>query len=380
MPKSKAIQSLYTLRQTLHKFPELSEDEAKTSERIHSFILEHSQPTEVITKIGGHGMAFIYGEGSTSIMFRAELDALPILEKTNLPYTSENIGNSHACGHDGHMTILAGLSLFLNDLDLKDKKVILLFQPAEENGIGAEAILNDDKFKTILPDYVIAFHNLPKYPLHQIVCKAQNFTASVNSMIIKFNGKTAHAAEPFNGHNPSYPISKILSFCENLNEFDTESDNFKIITPVHIEVGKEAYGIAAGEGILRLTMRTWDLELLKDLNAQLESYIKKVCREYDISPSIEYTQFFAANKNDSNIVDLIEAAALKCDLDYQKIQSPFNWGEDFGSFTQKFPGAMFGIGSGINQPALHNPDYDFPNEIISTGINMFKEIIKDIHV
>lgn len=371
-------QLLVKLRKVLHKHPELSGHETETAKRIAGFLGSY-KPTQLIEGIGGTGVAavFAYFDHGPTVLVRCELDALPIQEINTFEYKSETDGVSHKCGHDGHMAIVAGVAAHLSKNRPKVGKVVLLFQPAEENGEGAKAVLEDPQFEEIKPDYVVALHNLPSYAKHHIVCRPNSFTASVQSIIIKLHGKTAHAGEPDMGVNPALAIAEILQQTNAL-QIERERNDFKQVTPIQIEMGEEAFGISAGYGEVKLTIRTWDSDTMQELATECEEVAKAVSKKHKLKLEIEWTQFFAANQNNEDMVHVIKEAAHQNGFEYTEKKEPFRWGEDFGLFTEKFKGAMFGIGSGEDTPALHNPDYDFPDEIIPTGVQMFTSIIDQL--
>jgi amidohydrolase len=159
------MEALILLRKELHKNPEVSGKELQTSKRIISF-LEKQAPDEIITEIGGAGIAAIYKskEAGKTVLFRCELDALPIEEINSFEHRSLINGVSHKCGHDGHMAILCGLASELSQNRPETGTIILLFQPAEEDGSGAQKVFSDTKFASLKPDYVFALHNLPGFP------------------------------------------------------------------------------------------------------------------------------------------------------------------------------------------------------------------------
>ena len=153
-------------RRKLHERPELSGEERDTARAVRAF-LERTRPDRVIGNLGGHGLAAIY-EGAAPgpcLMFRAELDALPIDEVSAAPHRSKTLGKAHLCGHDGHMASLAALALGFSRARPKRGRVVLLFQPAEETGVGAEAVIVDPMFVAIEPDFAFAWHNMPGMPL-----------------------------------------------------------------------------------------------------------------------------------------------------------------------------------------------------------------------
>jgi amidohydrolase len=373
------IESLVLLRKELHKYPEISGKEVETAKRITSF-LENYPADEIITEIGITGILAIYkgAKPGKTILFRCELDALPIEEINTFEHRSLSHGVSHKCGHDGHMAILCGLAAKLSEQKPETGRVILLFQPAEEDGSGAQKVFSDSKFKAFVPDYVFALHNLPGYPQNQIVIKNGTFTCAVNSIIIKLDGITAHAGEPEKGINPALAIASIITQFNGFIQSDISKENFCLITPIYTKMGKKAYGVSAGAGEVHFTVRSDSNSRMRKIEATLENIAKAVANEHRLKCNIKWTQSFQANENDEDSVSLIKTAAKENQFELHEKIKPFTWGEDFGLFTQHYPGTMFGLGSGIDTPALHNPDYDFPDEIITTGVSIFHHISKQI--
>lgn len=373
------MEELIHLRQELHKYPEVSGNESKTAQRILDFLAKY-KPNQVIKNLGGVGILAIYKgkEDGKSILFRCELDALPIQEINSFDYKSLYEGVSHKCGHDGHMAILCGMAKTFHENPLEKGTVMLLFQPAEEDGNGAKRVLNDSKFNAIKPDFVFALHNLPGFKKHQIVIKENTFTCAVNSMIIQLNGKTSHAGEPENGINPALAIAKIIQVFNSKINTDVSSKNYRLITPIHINMGEKAYGVSAGYGEVHFTVRSNSNAQMRIIESNLEENVTEIASKFNLKTKIDWTESFQANENNSEAVNYIRKAALVQNLEILEKELPFTFGEDFGLFTQNFKGAMLGLGSGENLPALHNPDYDFPDEIIQTGIQLFHQITKEI--
>ncbi len=373
------FEQLKKLRREIHADPELSGRESKTATKVLGFIRQYN-PDEILTEVGGHGVIATWDSGKPGkeILFRAELDALPIEEINTFDYKSSSPGVSHKCGHDGHSTILCGLAQHLNLNRPKQGKVRLVFQPAEENGEGAKAIIADAVFNKFNPDFVFALHNLPGYPLHEVVVKDGTFTAAVNSIVINLNGKTSHAAEPELGFNPALAVSEIIkASLEMANNFPDRSD-MSVVTPVFMEMGSKDYGISAGKASVHLTLRCWNDENLKKLENQIAQLSAEIALKYSLKVTFEYTQTFHANMNASAATDIVRSSAKKKKLALVERSYPFKWGEDFGLFTAQYNGCMFGLGAGVNLPALHNPDYDFPDELIESGVKIFSGIIDEI--
>lgn len=373
------MEELISLRRELHKNPEVSGFEKETAVRIQNYLGQYP-PTKLLTNIGENGILAIY-EGKQkgkTILLRCELDALPIQEINSFEHKSKVENVSHKCGHDGHMAILCGVAKHVFENPLEKGNVALLFQPSEENGKGAQAVFDDKKFKFIQPDFVYALHNLPGYETNQIVLKEGTFTCAVNSIIVKLHGKTSHAGKPENGDNPALAISEIISAFLEKKQPNILDENYCVITPIYIEMGEKAYGVSAGYGEVHFTFRSNQNKLMQQIEDELQEIAITISREHNLIPEISWTESFKANENDKVAVDFIRTAARKAELSVLEKEVPFSFGEDFGLFTQHYKGAMFGLGSGKKVPALHNPDYDFPDEIINSGVSIFTSLIKEV--
>lgn len=374
------LESLIRFRKELHKNPELSGKEIETSKRIVSF-LEQYPPDEMQTNVGETGIIAVFkgADEGKSILFRCELDALPIKETNSFEHKSVKNTISHKCGHDGHMAILCGLASELHHQRPEKGNVILLFQPAEENGSGAEKVANDDNFKNYKPDYVFALHNLPGFDKNLIVVKNGTFSCAVKSMIIRLKGKIAHAAEPENGINPALAIASIIQKFDDKNQVDKTKPNFSILTPIYSSFGEKAYGVSAGKGEVHFTIRCQTNKEMEKLSNELENLTEEIAKNHQLEYKIKWTESFQANENNNDANNFIKNASKILGLDVLEKETPFSWGEDFGLFTQLYNGAMFGLGAGKDSPALHHSDYDFPDEIISTGVKLFHQISKEIN-
>ncbi len=375
----RTLEALEDVRKYLHQHPEVSNNEHHTAGRI-SEELKALGPDHLYQNVGGTGLLAVFEgpEAGPTILFRAELDALPIEEENDFEYRSGTPGVSHKCGHDGHMCILLGLGRRIHDNRPKKGRVVLLFQPAEEIGAGAHQVLEDEQFRKIEPDWVFALHNLPGYPMGAIVTREGAFSAAVTSLIVRLHGKTAHAGEPENGIHPGPAIVTLLSLAEKLTQPDLEREDFTLVTPIHIRMGEKAYGVSPGYGEVHFTMRTWRMEPLENIKEQMLSAVIKLRSRYVLRVETEWTNPFETNYNDAEAVKWIRSAATKCEYQLIERKRPLKWGEDFGAFTQRYRGAMFGLGSGKKTPALHNPDYDFPDAIIPKGVQIFYSLVEKI--
>ncbi|KRP10615.1 MAG: hypothetical protein ABR95_08525 [Sphingobacteriales bacterium BACL12 MAG-120813-bin55] len=382
--KQASDEDIALLRRFLHQHPEVSGEEHATARQVTAW-LQTCNPQQLLTQIGhpdgvqtGVLAVFDSGIAGPTVLFRCELDALPIQEINTFDYTSVTQGVSHKCGHDGHMSILLSLARSFAQQPPAAGKALLLFQPAEEDGRGAASVIRDERFKALHPDFVFAVHNLPGYPRHAVVLKENAFTSAVTSCIIRLHGTTSHAAEPELGKNPAMLIAAILQRMDGLSNNQPEREDFKLITPVHVTMGEKAYGISAGYGEIHLTLRTWTSRHLENLSDDIRIGIEELSAEAGIPCSFEWTHTFQANENNEEAMQYVRQAAAITGSHVMTRDYPFKWGEDFGLFTQLYKGAMFGIGSGEDCPALHNPDYDFPDEIAVPVAHLFRTIFDEI--
>ncbi|MCB0570452.1 MAG: amidohydrolase [Phaeodactylibacter sp.] len=372
------IQEIQEVRRELHSRPELSGQESGTAERLAG-LLRQLRPDLLLDGLGGAGLAAVFDSGreGPGVLFRAELDALPISENNDFSYRSQREGVSHKCGHDGHMAILLGLAHALARKPPAKGRAILVFQPAEEVGAGAESMLSDSRFEQLLPiDYAFALHNLPGFPLGQVAIKKGAFTAAVQSLIIRLKGREAHAGEPEKGISPAPAIAEIIEESQRRSINNPSLPEFTLLTPVHIRMGEIAYGTAAGYGEVHLTLRTWTETGMEKLAKDFMGYLHQLAGQHELKLSTEWTDIFRATHNDEKAVERVLQAAAENELPAQVLELPFRWGEDFGAFTQRFPGALFGLGAGEGHPPLHHPAYDFPDELLEPGIRLFESICR----
>lgn len=374
------LESIKQLRKRLHQIPELAGNEFETANEIISF-LKKTKPDYLYTNIAGTGIIAVYDtkKSGLNVLFRAELDALPIEEKNTFSYKSKRMGASHTCGHDGHMTILLGVADRLNAI--KDNlcgKIILLFQPAEENAVGAKQVLKQPIITDLKIDYVFALHNLPGFKKGSIIIKKDVFAATSKGLIVRLYGKSSHAGHPERGISP---ISAMIEIINGLNELskDFSTKNEKtMITIIHVNLGKISFGTLPGNGVVMATFRSTDEGVMQSMSKRALEFIEKITSKYNLSQKIEWTENFPLLINDDECIDLVKHAAEKKGMNVIIPKKPFSWTEDFSYFTQRFSGAFFGIGSGESHPQLHNPDYDFPDEIITNGIDSFIGIIEEL--
>ena len=368
------LKKIIFLRHELHQYPELSGKEKNTAKKIKSFF-EPLKPDRILSKLGGEGVAFIFEgkEKGPTTLIRCELDALPIAENTAFQYQSAIPGLSHACGHDGHMAIVCGVGEKLADNRPLKGRVILLFQPAEETGEGAARVLRSKVFSEIRLDYAFALHNLPGYTKNEIILRKGAFAAASIGMEIHLKGNTSHAAYPEEGNSPAEAMCKIIVGIQRLPEAFSA---FSQITVINAVLGEVSFGTTPGSATVRATLRTYENTTLQSLKDYSEKLVKKIADEYGLKTSFNYTERFGVTNNHPDSWALVNSAAKKLNYKTRHIRTPFRWSEDFGEFSKVTKSMLFGIGAGKKHPKLHDAAYDFPDEIIMAGINMFDRIIE----
>lgn len=370
---------LTDLRHLLHSRPELSGSESRTAAILAAHLRETS-PDRLLEGLGGNGLAAIYnGTGpGPDILLRCEMDALPIPETTGLPYSSTTPGISHACGHDGHMTMMIGAAGIIARQRPATGSVTLLFQPSEETGNGAEALLAGPLFDVISPRMVFAMHNIPGFPLGNAVAKDGVFCKASRGLVAKLEGRSSHAAEPDRGNSPAPAVARIISGLTELQERLTDEGVRSLITVIHVRVGEVSFGTTPSSGTVMATLRADSHPDLMLASARMESLVGDAAGEFALYSSVSWTEEFPAVLNDAGAVRLVESAADGLGMSVVRPAEPFPWSEDFGHLTGAFPGALFGLGAGTDHPPLHDGSYDFPDDVIAPGVSILCGIVYGI--
>lgn len=361
----KAIESL---RLKLHNNAELSGCEVKTNKIINSF-LEKTFPDIHYKNVGGYSIVAVYkgkNEGK-NILLRADIDALNIPEEDRL--------YSHRCGHDGHAAILCGLAKSFAKSRPEKGDLILLFQAAEETGEGAKSVIDNGVLNDFKIDAAFALHNIPSFARHQIILKEDCFASASQGLKLIFDGASSHASQADKANNPQIVIMTLLDAFNKKYE-NLKKDKYKTtLTVTHVAIGEPSFGICPGHGEIWLTLRSQNDDSLNHLTQSTINLSEYLAREFKLSFSYEILEAFPSTMNSSELCSLTERAAKELSLSVNKMKEPFPWSEDFGRLSAICPINLFGIGCGLEHEPLHSPYYVFDDEIIDTGVNMFRKII-----
>lgn len=292
------------------------------------------------------------------IAFRADMDAVCI--DGSMP--------GHYCGHDGHCSILAGLAQRLSG-QITDRDIYLIFQPGEETGEGARlcrGLLSEKKIAA-----VYGLHNIPGFQLGTVLIRERTFACASVGLSLHFTGMSSHAAYPEQGRNPALPMASLLLQMENTVSQLRKPGEILMLTVIGITVGSEKYGVSAGEGTLRLTLRGEHENAFQTLLTRCCSLAEECAVQHGLSLEITEHERFPATENHPENVLALKSAAESLAMTCRALPEPMRWSEDFGWYLQDCPGAFFGLGAGESAAALHTAGYEFPDALLETGISFF---------
>ena len=374
MIPSDLLEKLSQLRRQLHINAELSGNEKKTVTILNQFIRNYS-PDKIIPEIGKTGIAYIYNgiKSGPVLLIRADLDAVPIQEPREIRWASINAGVSHKCGHDGHMAILAGLAAMLSEKRTEYGKVVLLFQPSEENGKGAFNVINDKNFSQIEPDYAVALHNIPGFEMGTVLLKKGTFSLASKGIRFAFYGISSHACEQAKGINPLFSVTEFITAVKKYADINNISSN---VTVCHVQIGEPSFGLCPGFANVYITVRAQSGAAIQTITDDLIMTARKECEKNSITLKCDFHDEFPETSNNSTVVDFCKKTALTAGLKTKELKNPFSWSEDFGYFTSNYKGTLVGLGSGLTTPPLHHPNYDFPDELIPFGVHFLFNLTK----
>ncbi|WP_419900356.1 amidohydrolase [Roseomonas sp. USHLN139] len=366
-------------RQALHRRPELSGAEAGTA-AMAAEALRAAGAAEVISGLGGHGVAGLFPGAAPgpTVLFRAELDGLPILEASGVPHASEIAGRAHACGHDGHMAILAGLARALGRRPPARGRAVLLFQPAEEDGSGAAAVIADPRFAALAPDLAFACHNMPGLPLGTASIAAGPANCASAGMRIVLAGRTAHASAPETGTSPMPALARLMPGLTALGRGGPLDAGFSLVTVTHASLGEACFGVAPGQAELWCTLRTLTDDRMAALRSAAEALAREAAEAAGLALAIAYRDVFGHCDNAPEATSAWRRALDAEGVPHGTALFPMRASEDFGRFGRLAPAAMVLLGAGEDGPALHNPEYDYPDALTETGARLFIRLARDL--
>lgn len=350
------------IRQQLYLHPQLSGQE----QYAHDLIVEVFQtlhPSQVWTRVGGWGVVALWHTGADdTIALRADTDALPI---------------GHRCGHDGHTAILLGVAGWIDEhIGQLGKNVMLIWQPEEETGRGAQKVLEANILQQYNVSSIYGLHNLPGYEEGVVVLNYNTFAAASVGVTYKFVGRATHASTPEMGINPGLAVAEMIQRFDAFNNNGGTLDAFRQSTLIHIAAGETAFGTAAADASVSFTLRAFTNKTMDSLIHEADTVAAEVSEKYGLTLSVSRCDPFRATENTPELVAQVEQSLALRNVSVLVESKPFRWSEDFSNYLAFYPGCFMGIGAGVDHPELHHPDFHFPDAIIDKAVALFTAIIE----
>ncbi len=367
-------------RQDLHAHPELSLQEVRTSGIVRAKLAEFGVD-EIITGLAKHGVVGVIRAGSSdrAIGLRADMDALPIHEETGVPHASRNPGVMHACGHDGHTTMLLGAAKYLAETRNFDGTVYLIFQPAEEFEGGAEMMVNEGLFDRFPMEKVFGLHNWPEAKAGTFLWRTGAVMAAVGFFDIVVTGLGSHGASPHQGIDPIVVSAAIISAVQTIVSRTIEPIEGGVVSIGSI-VGGEAYNILPERVVMKGTARWYRPEVGEQIEAGLKRLVNGIAASFGASADLHFFRHAPATVNDAEATVLArDAAQAVAGRDgVREMRAPTMGGEDFAFMLNAKQGAylMLGGARGADEPLLHHPRYDFNDEILPVGASWWATLVE----
>ena len=365
-------------RQQIHSQPELGFKEFKTS----SFIVDKlkSFGIEVHQGLGGTGVVGILKNGSgPTIGIRADIDALPIKEQNDIEHKSTHENCMHACGHDGHTSVLLGTAKHLSQHKNFSGTIYFIFQPAEEVLGGAKAMIDDGLFDKFPMDAVYGLHNWPGLPVGEIAVNNGPMMASFDTFEITLTGKGTHAAMPHLGADPIAAGAALITNIQSIVSRRISPLKSGVISVTQMNSG-DTTNVIPDYAILKGTVRSFDMDVRQSMQDMLTEMVAVLPPLYGVTGEMDYHIRYPVTTNDSQAyLDIKEAAtdALGADKVNTDVE-PSMASEDFSFMSQVVKGAYFWLGVDGSSPSkpLHNAAYDFNDDAIETGIKVWVSLVE----
>lgn len=372
------VEELRQMRRDLHKIPELGLKEYKTSAYIREK-LEGFGITELETWLETGVVAVIRGKGKKeAVAFRADMDALPVTEQTGCDFTSEHVGCMHACGHDGHVTVLLGFAKYLQEhKDELENDVVLIFQPAEEGPGGAQLLVDAGLFEKHPVRCIIGCHIFPQVPQGKVACRKGAMMARNGEVDVHICGESAHGAQPQLGHDAVLAAGAVITGLHTILSRNVSPLDSGVLTFGAIH-GGEACNIIAKEVKLEGTMRAFSDEAYETMTKRVQEVASGIAAGYGCKGEAVFRHMYRVVDNDPKLVELLQEVAG----DNYEETPPYMLAEDFSLYLQKVPGMFFFLGSGNEEKgyihSLHSAQFQFDEEILALGVETYAKLLKKL--
>ncbi|OLF55539.1 M20 aminoacylase family protein [Pseudomonas chlororaphis] len=359
---------LRAVRQDIHAHPELGFEEDRTSALVARLLTEWGY--DVHTGVGKTGVVGVLrnGSGPRRLGLRADMDALPIVEDTGVPYSSRHRGCMHACGHDGHTAMLLGAARYLAATRQFDGTLTLIFQPAEEGQGGAEAMLADGLLERFPCDAMFGMHNMPGLPAGHLGFREGPMMASQDLLTVIIEGVGGHGSMPHLTVDPLVAAASVVMALQTVVARNLDAQEAAVVTVGALQAG-EAANVIPQQALLRLSLRALNAPVREQMLERVKAIIQTQAQSFGCSASIEHRPAYPVLVNSPQETEFARQVGVAL-LGEQAVDGntrKLMGSEDFAWMLQRCPGSYLFIGNGLSRPMVHNPGYDFNDDILPTG-------------
>lgn len=367
-------------RHDIHRHPELAFEEQRTAEKVIKLLTSFG--IQVHTGIGKTGVVGVLKKGSSTraIGLRADMDALKILEQNNFEHCSQNPGKMHACGHDGHTAMLLGAAQYLAESAVFDGTVVFIFQPAEEHGDGAKAMIADGLFDRFPVDAVYAIHNFPSLAVGKFAVRAGSIMAAEDNFEITVNGTGCHAAMPHLGKDSIVIGAEIITAMQTLVSRTLDPIDNAVVSFTEFTTNGTV-NVIPGQVILKGDTRSLTTDVQDHIEHTMARIVSGICAAHGAHYTFNYRRNFVPT------INTVAEAALAAEVARGVVGTdnvvgdsrPIMASEDFGYMLQARPGAYLLLGNGeegVGGCSLHNPHYDFNDDILTIGADFWVALVE----
>lgn len=377
LPTTALIDQASAWRHDFHAHPELGYSEHRTSEKVAQLLESFGLP--VTRGLGGTGLVATLQRGpGPAIGLRADMDALPMQEQGGRAHGSVHSGCMHACGHDGHTSVLLATALHLSQSEDFQGCVHFIFQPAEETGAGARKMIDDGLFEKFPMQAVYGLHNWPGLAQGAVAVNPGAMMASQDTFEISIQGSGAHAAMPERGNDPIVIATQLVTALQTIVSRKVSPLDSAVLSVTVIEAGT-AYNIIPQTATIKGTVRCLDQAVRERIQAMITTMVHTLPQAFDASATVQYREGYPVTRNDPLCAQRVRDVAIELLGEHQ-----VHWNgrasmasEDFAYMLQACPGAYFWLGADGAEPSrpLHHPAYDFNDALIGTGVRVFSGLV-----
>lgn len=370
---------LIEARHDIHRHPELGFEEVRTQAKVRAWLESQGLTPKDCARTGLYADIEGSGPGRT-IGLRADLDCLPMTEKTDLPYRSVHDGRAHKCGHDGHTAILMGAAAVLGADRSFPGRVRLVFQPAEEgvDGGGAQVMIREGVLEGV--DEIFGLHNWPLFPKGEVRVASGPVMAQVTDFDVEVWGVGGHASQPHAARDPIVAAAQIVSSIQTIVSRRVPYREQAVLSIGTLNAGT-VRNVIPGRALMTGTIRTFDPQVTALVREELDRVVSGVAQGLGVRAEVRFDPKYPVLQNHAESAEAVRRVASEI-VGPDRVSDrelPITGGEDFSYYTREIPGAYFLLGAGRpgeSTPGCHHPDFDFDDDLIPLGVRMFVDLVR----